>query len=210
MVSISRFAKRGRHENTTFVFFNVKHRIALANGIFSKHVSEMFAYLQAHLSARTVKAFTAKVVRANGNIDHADNYNMTFDGAEDGHVTSVEHTNDETIGKTRISKSSGRLWRTGLNEKVLSRMSMPAPEVSSEILGSSFRSEIDVRRATHLHNNGYIVTPTDSLEDVNDEMFDDGNKRTRGNSDSLDDSSVSQDEHTLNDDDDVSVYDTYL
>ncbi|KAK3103692.1 hypothetical protein FSP39_021074 [Pinctada imbricata] len=169
----------------------------------------MYVIFLAHLSARTVKAFTIKVVKQNGNITGANNFNDVTEHAhqlENG-MTSVEHTNEDTFGNSKISKSSGRLWRSGLNDKLLSRMSAPVPDSYADYLGHSFRSEMDVRHSEHVYPNGFILPRKDSLDDVNDDIFND--RSLHNETDPLNDSNSSVID-VRNEPDDLSVYDTYL
>lgn len=87
---------------------------------------EKLTVYQAHLSARTVKAFTTKVMHQNGNVPHTDGEDLRH--AHNEHIASREHTNDDVL-TARISKSSGRLWISGKMQQSLKRISMPIPEV---------------------------------------------------------------------------------
>lgn len=173
-------------------------------------------YFQAHLSARTVKAFTTKVMRHNGNVSHTDNEEAHDIHHSSQHIASIEHTNDDVI-TNRISKSSGRLWISGTIQQSLKRISMPIPEVYHHI------GDTDTRLTQSYRGNGNLLSNADSFSDLSGDIFDTKHSNRKHSEDVDSECSSVNGEHNLvhdddivgrdpNDehDDDMSVYDTHL
>lgn len=130
----------------------------------------IFLYFdQAPLSARTVKLFTTKITAQNGNVPLDRKSKSTSDITENNNIIGIEHKNDVLIGKSRISKSSGRLWISGVH-KSLKRMS--APERGSPFSGSGIYHR-DPRPNTFTEN-GYVPHIDDShdLDDIIEDLQD--------------------------------------
>ena len=128
-----------------------------------------FYFAQAPLSARTVKLFTTKITAQNGNVPLDRKSKSTSDITENNNIIGIEHKNDVLIGKSRISKSSGRLWISGVH-KSLKRMS--APERGSPFSGSgSYHRD---PRPNTFTENGYIPHIDDShdLDDIIEDLQD--------------------------------------
>lgn len=171
----------------------------------------------AHLSARTVKAFTTKVMRHNGNVSHTDNEEPHDKHHSSQHIASIEHTNDDVI-TNRISKSSGRLWISGTIQQSLKRISMPIPEVYHHI------GDTDTRLTQSYRGSGNLLSHADSFSDLNGDIFDTTKHSNRKHSEDADSecSSVTGEHDLVHDDDvvgrdpnheqddDMSVYDTHL
>ncbi|XP_033752318.1 uncharacterized protein LOC117336065 [Pecten maximus] len=119
----------------SIVLYHQKHRL---NGTKLTH--------HAQLSARTVKMFTMKVTARNGNVVRDDSVTSDDDEEEgnDVRIRGIEHTNDMVLGRQRISKSSGRLWMSGM-QKSLKRMSV----------SESYNLQ-DGSYSTHDHSNSLI------------------------------------------------------
>jgi len=83
---------------------------------------------------------------------------------DDVTITGIEHTNDMILGKQRISKSSGRLWMSGM-QKSMKRMSF-----------SDSYNLLESNSTTHAHNGHVIgsghVNSYDSDSDDFDEFAD--------------------------------------
>lgn len=148
----------------SIVLYHQKHRL---NGTKLTH--------HAQLSARTVKMFTMKVTARNGNVVRdADSVTSDEDDEEgdDVRIPGIEHTNDMVLGRQRISKSSGRLWMSGM-QKSLKRMSVSE---SYDLQDGSYstRDQSD----SLFRGNGH-VTPlaaddsdeSDDLDDVREYIF---------------------------------------
>ncbi|XP_061182777.1 uncharacterized protein LOC133191102 [Saccostrea echinata] len=171
----------------------------------------------APLSARTVKAFTTKVMRHNGNLSQMENDPNVHNIHDKSHyIASIEHTNDDVI-KTRISKSSGRLWISGTMQHSLKRISMPIPEVYHHLGDNDSRLKQSYRGSTN------FLSKADSFGDLNGDIFDSSvsaRKRsdvTDSDCDSvnIDDEDVIHDDENIRnfddeEDDGVLVYDTHL
>nr|XP_022296230.1 uncharacterized protein LOC111106011 [Crassostrea virginica] len=169
----------------------------------------------AHLSARTVKAFTTKVMHQNGNVPHTDGEDLRH--AHNEHIASREHTNDDVL-TARISKSSGRLWISGKMQQSLKRISMPIPEVYHHL------GDIDTRLTQSYRGADHLLSHADSFNDINGDIFDTKNSNRKHSEDTESDCSsvnigndVMQDDDIVgeksfagDDDDNLSVYDTHL
>lgn len=176
---------------------------------------EKLTVFQAHLSARTVKAFTTKVMHQNGNVPHTDGEDLRH--AHNEHIASREHTNDDVL-TARISKSSGRLWISGKMQQSLKRISMPIPEVYHHL------GDIDTRLTQSYRGADHLLSHADSFNDINGDIFDTKNSNRKHSEDTESDCSsvnigndVMQDEDIVgeksfagDDDDNLSVYDTHL
>lgn len=142
----------------SIIRYHQRHKL---NGTRLKH--------QAPLSARTVKLFTTKITAQNGNVPLDRKSKSTSDITENNNIIGIEHKNDVLIGKSRISKSSGRLWISGVH-KSLKRMS--APERGSPFSGSGIYHR-DPRPNTFTEN-GYVPHIDDShdLDDIIEDLQD--------------------------------------
>lgn len=141
----------------SIIRYHQRHKL---NGTRLKH--------QAHLSARTVKLFTTKITAENGNVPLDRKSKSESDITENNNVVGIEHKNDVFVGKSRISKSSGRLWISGVH-KSLKRMSAPERE-------SPFGSGIYHRdpRPNTFTENGYVphIDEADDLDDIIEDLQD--------------------------------------
>lgn len=169
------------------------------------------------MSARTVKAFTTKVMRHNGNVSHTDNEEPHDKHHSSQHIASIEHTNDDVI-TNRISKSSGRLWISGTMQQSLKRISMPIPEVYHHI------GDTDTRLTQSYRGSENLLSHADSFSDLNGDIFDTTKHSNRKHSEDANSecSSVTGEHDLVHDDDvvgrdpnneqddDMSVYDTHL
>ncbi|XP_063400097.1 uncharacterized protein LOC134684721 isoform X1 [Mytilus trossulus] len=142
----------------SIVRYHQRHKL---NGTRLKH--------QAHLSARTVKLFTTKITAQNGNFPLDRKSKSESDITDNNNVIGIEHKNDVLVGKSRISKSSGRLWISGIH-KSLKRMS--APERNIPFSGSGIYHR-DPRPNTFTEN-GYIphIDEGDNLDDIIEDLQD--------------------------------------
>ncbi|CAC5354878.1 unnamed protein product [Mytilus coruscus] len=142
----------------SIVRYHQRHKL---NGTRLKH--------QAHLSARTVKLFTTKITAQNGYVQLDRKSKSESDITDNNNVIGIEHKNDVLVGKSRISKSSGRLWISGIN-KSLKRMS--APERDGIFSGNGIYHR-DPRPNTFTEN-GYIphMDEGDNLDNVIEDLQD--------------------------------------
>jgi hypothetical protein len=148
-------------------------------------------------------------MRHNGNLSEMDNDTNIHNSSP--HIASIEHTNDDVI-KTRISKSSGRLWISGTIQQSLKRISMPIPEAYHHL------GDVDSRLSQSFRESGDILSKADSLDEINGDIFDATFATIRRSEDTDSEcSSVNRDNDassirtlTDGDDDGVLVYDTHL
>lgn len=84
-------------------------------------------------------------------------------------MIGIEHKNDILVGKSRISKSSGRLWISGVN-KSLKRMSAPERDIP---LTGSVKYNREPRPNTFTEN-GFVphVDENDDLDDIIEDLQD--------------------------------------
>ncbi|XP_060084424.1 uncharacterized protein LOC132563691 [Ylistrum balloti] len=149
----------------SIVLYHQKHRL---NGTKLTH--------HAQLSARTVKMFTMKVTARNGNVVRDDSVTSDDDeeGGNDLKIPWIEHTNDMILGRQRISKSSGRLWMSGM-QKSLKRMSVSE---SYDLQDGSYTSRDHVHANSLIKGNGHVThlaaeesDESDDLDDVRKYIF---------------------------------------
>lgn len=156
-----------------------------------------------------MKAFTTKVMRHNGNLPEMDNDINIHDSSP--HIASVEHTNDDVI-KTRISKSSGRLWISGTMQQSLKRISMPIPEAYHHL------GDVDSRLTQSFRDSGDFLSKAESFEELNGDIFDttfSARKRSDDTASECSSVNIDNDSNSVRtfkheDDDGVLVYDTHL
>ncbi|OWF37348.1 uncharacterized protein LOC110440287 [Mizuhopecten yessoensis] len=160
----------------SIVLYHQKHRL---NGTKLTH--------HAQLSARTVKMFTMKVTARNGNVVTDDS--VASDDAEvpgdDVRIPGIEHTNDMVLGRQRISKSSGRLWMSGM-QKSLKRMSVSE---SYDLQEGIYSTRNDIQPNSPVRGNGHVThlaaeesDESDDLDDVRKYMFENEEGLTEHNS----------------------------
>ena len=91
------------------------------------------------------------------------------DITDNNNVIGIELKNDVLIGKSRISKSSGRLWISGVH-KSLKRMS--APEKGNTFSGSGFYHREP--RPNTFTENGHVphIDDADDLDDIIEDLQD--------------------------------------
>lgn len=91
------------------------------------------------------------------------------DITDNNNVVGIEHKNDILVGKSRISKSSGRLWISGVH-KSLKRMSAPERDIPFTGSGKYHREP----RPNTFTENGFVphVDEGDDLDEIIEDLQD--------------------------------------
>lgn len=156
--------------------------------------------------------FTMKVTARNGNVVRQESItSRDNEGAgDDVRIPGIEHTNEMVLGQQRISKSSGRLWMSGM-QKSLKRMSVTE---SYDLQGGTYSTHNnDVM--SPLKRNGHVKhiedsDDSDDLDDVREYIFDTAEEFTEENSSSYNNNKTKRMSGYIVDDSDIDLYDDSL